>query len=494
MWTKQRTRQGDSLTSLARAYGVSIEKILLANGITPPAKHTARYLAQKSQEYQIPANLPRAAMSKLVMEYDIQRWVRSVGGDCEAPRPGSQAQIKHLIACAPGYYCRFTKDTAIELPVKKRLLGGLGAVSSVELGVQLASAKTDAKAAADQLVNSMSDWRVIDKPKAEAWRANFTGQVEQLVTAALKKDSSGRHNFERDPSMVTRIVNFVQQEIATAKTEFSPTAALVASLESALFKFSQVVAVLTDAPMPEDPSTPSTPAPTKTGPLAQVRAGKATLKRGAKGPAVEELQTLLRGVLPASAIPAGFKVDGDFGGRTETAVKNFQRANKMTANGVVNAAVMRVLDSGLVASSASVTSSSKGSGAQATLILTKFSLADVRAGKASFARGQRGPGIAEAAALLMAKAPVSTGTPVDAFGPQMEAAVRTAQEMAKLPVTGRMDQATVAALDKLPDLTALTTSSSKSNTLVYVGVGAVLLLLLAGGATAAKKRRSIAAV
>lgn len=48
------------------------------------------------------------------------------------------------------------------------------------------------------------------------------------------------------------------------------------------------------------------------------------LKLGSKGKEVEDLQKYLK-----------IKVDGDFGPKTETAVKNFQKANKLVADGVV---------------------------------------------------------------------------------------------------------------------------------------------------------------
>ena len=54
-----------------------------------------------------------------------------------------------------------------------------------------------------------------------------------------------------------------------------------------------------------------------------------TLRRGAKGESVELLQELLN--------VKGFqvKVDGDFGVLTETAVKEFQKANSLAVDGVV---------------------------------------------------------------------------------------------------------------------------------------------------------------
>lgn len=59
-------------------------------------------------------------------------------------------------------------------------------------------------------------------------------------------------------------------------------------------------------------------------------AGTPTLKQGAKGPAVKDLQAKLN-----AKGGYGLSVDGDFGLRTTNAVKAFQRARGMTADGVV---------------------------------------------------------------------------------------------------------------------------------------------------------------
>ena len=60
----------------------------------------------------------------------------------------------------------------------------------------------------------------------------------------------------------------------------------------------------------------------------KIQLGSRLLKKGTKGEDVIELQTLLSQL--------GFlkdKIDGDFGTKTEEAVKNFQRANNLTADG-----------------------------------------------------------------------------------------------------------------------------------------------------------------
>ena len=72
-----------------------------------------------------------------------------------------------------------------------------------------------------------------------------------------------------------------------------------------------------------------TPAPS----LDDVRAGRGSIKRGMSGAAVEYVQAL------TSVI-----VDGSFGAGTEDAVKKFQSANGLTADGVVGAQTLAALD------------------------------------------------------------------------------------------------------------------------------------------------------
>lgn len=73
---------------------------------------------------------------------------------------------------------------------------------------------------------------------------------------------------------------------------------------------------------------PRTPAPSK--PVVKWPAlGTRTLKQGCKGNDVKELQRAL------NAHGAKLTVDGDFGPRTESAVKAFQRSHKLTVDGKV---------------------------------------------------------------------------------------------------------------------------------------------------------------
>ena len=63
-----------------------------------------------------------------------------------------------------------------------------------------------------------------------------------------------------------------------------------------------------------------------------------TLRRGSQGDEVEELQALLN-----AKYGANLDVDSIFGAKTEAAVKAFQRANGLTADGVVGAKTWKAL-------------------------------------------------------------------------------------------------------------------------------------------------------
>lgn len=63
-----------------------------------------------------------------------------------------------------------------------------------------------------------------------------------------------------------------------------------------------------------------------------------TLRRGSQGDEVADLQTILN-----ARYGADLEVDGNFGKATETAVKAFQKANGLTADGVVGAKTWKAL-------------------------------------------------------------------------------------------------------------------------------------------------------
>lgn len=345
MWTKQRTKQGDTLSSLARAYGTTIEKILAANSIE--IRPSDRYLSQQAQAYMLPSNLPRAKLVKLVRERDIHQWVRSIGGECDAIREGSQTQTLRLMSCAPGAYCRFTADTAINLPMRARM-AGLGAVASSDVAVLVRGIPTKAKVMADAVVG------IVQTQAEKAWRETFLEQVQQLTTAALKKRPDGRFNFEADKTFIARIMSFIEKEVAEAEQEFSFTASVRRVVDDNVRAVRAVLDSIS-APAPAQPALPAPTTPVKAGKkptssrfratpatLDDVRQGQASLSRGQSGPGVRELQTLLK-----------VSADSLFGAQTEAALKRVQTASNLPATGVLDRATLQAIESASASASAS---------------------------------------------------------------------------------------------------------------------------------------------
>jgi peptidoglycan hydrolase-like protein with peptidoglycan-binding domain len=492
MWTKQRTRQGDTLTTLARAYGTSVNDILAANDVCPPSQHSDRYLSQQASAFMLPSNLPRASLSKLVLERDIQKWVRSIGGDCEDIREGSMTQNARLLTCPPGHYCCFSSDVSINLPLKKRIvsLSGLGATSSADLAFQVSDLRGRAKTQADRVVDSLTF-----DGDAKAWRTTFLAQVDTLVTAAMGKDANGKFNFERNPALVTKIATFIVQETKTAQKELGFAAALTQQFDD-IASTARSIANAVDSALVVSDAPPTTTTAASATALASVRTGKATLKKGQKGAAVSALQSLLSQKLPKAKIPAGFTVDGDFGAKTESAVKNFQTRASLAVNGTVDQSTLRALEAGVSVNTA-LPATASGRSTGPVFASTATTLAMIREGGSTLSKGQSGAGVREAQALFNTKGikgKDGKALTVDSlFGDQTEAAVKAAQTRASLPVTGTLDSATLQAIesDFAAALPAIQTQSlGKSNTMLYVGGAAVALLIVAA---VAKKRGKRAA-
>lgn len=81
---------------------------------------------------------------------------------------------------------------------------------------------------------------------------------------------------------------------------------------------------------------PKLPAPS---PRPVVASGRPVLRRGARGTAVRELQTVLARWYPVLRL----RVDGDFGPATEAAVRHLQRNARLVVDGVAGPATYRVL-------------------------------------------------------------------------------------------------------------------------------------------------------
>ncbi len=106
-------------------------------------------------------------------------------------------------------------------------------------------------------------------------------------------------------------------------------------------------ALPTDGAMTTPAPATHTPAPTAT-PTAEPTATSSALKAGSQGEEVRYVQKRLKelGYLSGSA-------DGDFGAATETALKAFQKANGLTADGVAGTRTMTALQSSKAKSSSS---------------------------------------------------------------------------------------------------------------------------------------------
>ena len=361
MWTNQRTQQGDTLVSLARAYNVSIDKLLAANSIRTPREHTDSYLSKRAQECMIPGNLPRKTLSKLILEQDIQRWIHNVGGDCPPLRAGSKADTMRLLSCAPGEFCHFSSESIINLPQKTRLgeFAGLGALSVIDLVNQANALKVEAKKAADKIVDSASF--MADDDAVQDWRTNFLFQVDRFLTNASKPDAQGIPLFVSKPNLLKLIADYIAdaKNQTTGFVEGGLFDNATSTMRSAIASVLAAAAAFV-APTAATPPAAKTSAPSKkdTSALASVRAGATTLKKGAKGAAVTELQTMLRQV----GLSVG--VDGDFGNNTKGGVEDFQRFRNLLVNGVLDAATLRDLDA-VVAAGGKATLGKKSSGGTA---------------------------------------------------------------------------------------------------------------------------------
>lgn len=358
MWTNQRTHQGDTLASLSRAYGVPVEKILAANSIRTQSDHTDSYLSRRAQECMIPSNLPRKTLSKLVLEHDVQRWVHSVGGDCIPLRAGSKAEITRLLACAPGEFCHFSSESSINLPHRKRRegLAGLGAPPSMlDLLNQLNSLKTEARRVADKVVSEASMFA--DDDEVQGWKTGFLSNVDKFVNDASKTDASGTPLFIRKPDVLKAISSYVASAPEQA-SGFVSVGFFNNSLSTLRSTLSNLLAAaasfVSETPSTPAPSPAKTPSKKDTSALAPVRAGATTLKRGAKGDAVRELQ----GLLAKTGLTV--QIDGAFGPQTEGAIKDFQKFRNLPVNGVLDANTLRDLDA-VVAAGGKVTTGRKAS-------------------------------------------------------------------------------------------------------------------------------------
>jgi peptidoglycan hydrolase-like protein with peptidoglycan-binding domain len=181
--------------------------------------------------------------------------------------------------------------------------------------------------------------------------------------------------------------------------------------------------------------------------LAGVAAGRETLSlANRKAPGVPFVQTALMVLAnktgnAAFALPK-FGADGDFGSETTAAVKAFQFKNRLPQTGTVDQTTLRALKAALIAPP-------PATGAPKNLRFADPVFAQIAAGAASFAKGARGESVKTIQQVLSDLAyPLPSG--VDgAFGNETLFAIKQFQTDRGLPVTGRIDQATLRKLDEI---------------------------------------------
>jgi len=187
-------------------------------------------------------------------------------------------------------------------------------------------------------------------------------------------------------------------------------------------------------------STP-TPAASSSGSSSGSYVG---LSRGATGDAVRVLQERL--MAPPIGLYIGTGADGVFGASTEHAVKMVQRVNGLAETGVVTERVAQIL--GLTGSAASA-------GTPSGTVLQY---------------GSQGEAVKRIQQLLMNAGITVTGGADGVFGLATQRAVREFQQARGLPVTGKVDAATDAALAGGTSSTG-SSSSSSSSTVVGLRLG-----------------------
>jgi peptidoglycan hydrolase-like protein with peptidoglycan-binding domain len=190
--------------------------------------------------------------------------------------------------------------------------------------------------------------------------------------------------------------------------------------------------------------------------LADVAAGRKALSttKNRNDPAVQTVQRALMTLArlenkPAIGLPK-FGADGDFGSEATAAVKAFQSSQGLTPDGVVGKKTLEALDKALQAASrATPPAPPPGASLKNDRFKGDATLQAVAAGSATLQAGAKGEPVkaVQNALLDMGYAMPKFGADGD-FGGETRKAVREFQTDRKLPVTGNVDAATLAALDK----------------------------------------------
>jgi peptidoglycan hydrolase-like protein with peptidoglycan-binding domain len=174
------------------------------------------------------------------------------------------------------------------------------------------------------------------------------------------------------------------------------------------------------APVAANPAPPVDPV------LASVRNGRSELARGDRGPQVSALQRLL------NANGQSLDVDGDFGPRTERAVRDYQAARGLARDGIVGRDTLGRLEAtrpGGITDPRAVPS-----------------LDEVRAG-AVIEQGMRGDGVRDLQRRLIERGYATTADGV--FGGDTRRALERFQRDSQVGATGRFGATTLGALESL---------------------------------------------
>ncbi len=186
------------------------------------------------------------------------------------------------------------------------------------------------------------DW--FDEPepppqrRRRGWRAAGDPVGEDAWTIADAPASRAARTGPREPIVIGgRVVTPTQLAVVAA----SALALLLAILAAAGVFSSGSKPAVRKLTVPATVATPPTPAPT-TGLTPTVQAPTAALKPGDTGAQV----TMLQQALTALGYSPG-KADGSYGPATQTAVKDFQTASGLTADGVVGPQTLAALQKAL---------------------------------------------------------------------------------------------------------------------------------------------------
>jgi murein L,D-transpeptidase YcbB/YkuD len=232
----------------------------------------------------------------------------------------------------------------------------MGAVSAADAAVSLIALKSKAESAADSIVSNAG---FLDKSAAKDWRDSVVSAVSTKIDNMTRRDSTGKYNCERNPSLVKDLAAAVRARLSEAEQKFDTSSAaanpmrdLAAQIDNIHAELTATAATSATAAKDKKPATKAPPASGRTGPtytpvsvsLDQIRSGAASLRIFQRASAVSDVQTMLRnkGKLGIDGKPLA--IDQLFGPNTEFAVKAFQLDSKLPASGVVDKATIDALE------------------------------------------------------------------------------------------------------------------------------------------------------